>query len=79
MDMRPLYLLIAGYGLLALVVNSIGLEKFGPSPFGIFQIVGGAVFLAVGLLAFAGRIGGRSVASVVAVLVAVDVSCRLLT
>jgi hypothetical protein len=79
MSFNILYFMLAFYGLLALAANAVGLWKFGPDAWGIFQTAGGAAFLILALLGVANRLGGRWIWSVVAVLVATDICWRLLS
>ena len=73
------YLLLAAYGLYAAIGNAVGLYKAGPSPWAVFEEVVAVFFACLGLLGVAGRVAGRYVWVLVAILVFVDVAWRLLT
>ncbi len=79
MAANVLYWVLAAYGVLIVAVNSIGLYKFGPEPWVIFQAAGGAILLTLACLALAQRISARWVWSIVAILLLTDIGWRLVT
>jgi hypothetical protein len=70
-------LLLAAYGLVAAVLNGIGLWKFGPSPFVVFEELLAIALVALVLLGLTRRVRPRWVWGAVVTLVLADCAWRL--
>lgn len=70
-------MLLAAYGLVAAVLNGIGLWKFGPSPFAVFEELLAIALVGLALLGLTGRVHPRWVWSAVLTLVLADCAWRL--
>jgi len=77
MGANILYLVLAFYGVMILAVNGVGLAKFGPEAWLLFQTLGGAAILTLAILGIVDRIAARWVWSVVGLLIVADIKWRI--